>query len=123
MGLAGTSMVVVGEVRATADLTVEGRIEGPIACEHGAVTIGVSGAVTGDILARDITVHGRTAGQLIATEVIDVRPGAVVTGVAIAPSFILHDGASFNGRVEPQRLDAALSVARFQQKQRDMKAG
>jgi hypothetical protein len=54
---------------------------------------------------------------------VDVRPGAVSTGVVIAPGFILHDGASFNGRVDPLRLDAALSVVRFQQKQRDAKAG
>ena len=123
MSVVGMSVVIVGEIRSGEDLVVHGRIDGPVMCEGGAVTVCETAFVSGDIVARDITVHGRSAGQLIATEVVDVRPGARATGVAIAPSFILHDGASFNGRVDPNRLGAALSVARFQQKQRDAKAG
>ena len=59
----------------------------------------------------------------VATEVVDLRPGSVVTGSIVAPSLILHDGALFSGRVEPNQVDAALSVARFQRKQRDAQAG
>ena len=123
MSLLGKTIVVIGEVRTTEDLTVDGRVDGPVWCERGAVTVAPTAVMTGDIVARDITVFGRANGQLIATETVDVRVGARVTGAVIAPSFILHEGASFNGRVEPQRLDAALTVARFQQKQRDTKAG
>ncbi len=123
MGIVGKTIVVTGEVRAGDDLTLDGRVDGSVWCEDGAVTIPASATVTGEIVARDITVFGRASGQLIATEVVDVRAGAVVASVVIAPHFILHEGASFNGRVEPHRLDAALSVARFQQKQRDARAG
>jgi len=122
MALVGKSIVVTGEVRSTEHLSVECRVDGPILCEGGTVTIGESGVVNGDVVALDITVFGRSSGQLIATEMVDIRPGAVVTGVVIAPGFILHNGASFNGRVDPLRLDAALSVVRFQRKQRDSKA-
>jgi cytoskeletal protein CcmA (bactofilin family) len=122
MGLFGLTVVVVGEVRASGDLTLEGRVDGPVWCE-GVLTVGASASVAGDVVAHDITVFGRASGQLIATEVVDVRPGAVVTSDVVAPGFILHDGASFNGRVDPARLEAALSVARFRLKQRDAKAG
>jgi cytoskeletal protein CcmA (bactofilin family) len=87
------------------------------------VTITAAAVVNGDIVARDITVLGRASGQLIATEVVDVRVGASVDGAVIAPSLILHEGARMQGLVDPNRLTAALSVARFQQKQRDTKAG
>ena len=123
MSIRGSSIVIVGEVRAIGDLTLEGRIDGPVLCEGGVVTITAAAVVNGDIVARDITVLGRASGQLIATEVVDVRVGASVDGAVIAPSLILHEGARLNGRVDPTRLDAALSVARFQQKQRDTKAG
>ena len=123
MSLTGSTLVIVGEVRASADLTVDGRIEGPILCEGYTVTIPVSATVVGDVVARDITVFGRVEGQLVATEVVDLRLGSTSTGAVIAPSLILHDGAQFTGRVEPNRLDAALSVARFQRKQRDAQAG
>ena len=123
MSIVGRTLVITGEVRSTTDLTVDARIVGPILCEGVLVTVTASAAVTGDVVARDITVFGRASGQLIATEVVDLRPGAIADGAVIAPGFILHDGATFNGRVDPQRLDAALSVVRFQQKQRDAKAG
>ena len=119
MSVFGRTIRIRGEVRASADLTIEGHVTGPIMCDGGVVTITTSSVIEGDILASDITVFGRAAGQLIATEVVDLRPGAVVAGAIIAPKLILHDGARFSGRVDPNRLDAALSVARFQQKQRD----
>jgi cytoskeletal protein CcmA (bactofilin family) len=71
--------------------------------------------VAGDIVARDLTIFGRVDGQMVATDVVDVRPGAVVTGHVVAKSFILNDGADFVGRVEPQHLEAALRVAKYQQ--------
>lgn len=123
MSILGRSLVISGEVRSSTDITVDGRVDGPMLCEGTTVTIAESAVVTGDIVARDITVFGRTAGQLIATEVVDLRPGCSVTGSVIAPSLILNDGARFSGRVDPNRLEAALSVAKFQQKQRDAQAG
>lgn len=122
MGIVGRSIVIAGEVRASGDLTLDGRIAGPVWCE-GTLTVGAGATVAGDVIARDITVFGRASGQLIATEVVDVRAGSIVESDVIAPRFILHDGASFAGRVDSARLDAALSVARFKQKQRDTQAG
>jgi cytoskeletal protein CcmA (bactofilin family) len=122
MAMAGRTIVVVGEVRADGDLTLDGRVDGPVWCD-GALTVLASGSVSGDVVARDITVFGRASGQLIATETVDIRAGAVVRSDVIAPGFILHDGASFRGRVDAARLDAALSVARFRLRQRDEHAG
>jgi len=119
MSLWGKTILVKGELRSTGDLTIEGRIDGPVTCVDGAVVVTAEAAVAGDVIARDITVFGRSHGQLIATEVVDVRPGATVTGTAMSKQFILHEGAHFTGRVEPQHLEAALRVAKFNQQKRD----
>jgi len=119
MSLWGKTILVKGELRSTGDLTIEGRIDGPVTCVDGAVVVTAEAAVAGDVIARDITVFGRSHGQLIATEVVDVRPGATVTGTAMSKQFILHEGAHFTGRVEPQHLEAALRVAKFHQQKRD----
>lgn len=113
------SISITGELRTSDDLKVEGRIDGPLACDGAAVVISPGATVTGQIVARDITVCGCAQGQLIATGVVDVRPHAIVTGLVIARRFVLRDGASFNGRVSPQRLEAALGIARANQRQRD----
>jgi cytoskeletal protein CcmA (bactofilin family) len=123
MSLPGKTLRIVGEVHATGELVIEGHVTGPITCEDGTVEVAATAVIQGDVIARDITVLGRAAGQLIATDVVDVRPGAVVAGAVIAPRLILSENATLNGRVDPKRLDAALGVARFQQKQRTSTAG
>ena len=119
MSTLGKSIAVKGEVQSADDLTVEGQLEGPIACEGSAVVVARSATVTGQIIARSITIFGHASGQLIATGVVDVRADAVVSGQVIASRFVLDESASFNGRVSPQQLDAALTVARYNRRQRD----
>jgi len=120
MNTLGKTITVKGELHTfDDDLTLEGRVDGPVFCESGSVVLAASANVTGDIIARDITIFGRFAGQLIATDVVDVRPEATVTGQVLSRRFVLDDGAQFNGRVQPQQLEAALRVARFQQRKRD----
>ena len=119
MSTLGRGILVKGEVSAMEDLTLEGRVEGPILCEGYAVTVGESAQMTGDIIARDITVLGSFSGKLIATEVVDVRPSATVSGQVHSKRFVLDDGAKFNGRVQPGQLEAALKVARFEQQKRN----
>lgn len=119
MSMFGKTISIKGEIRSLEDLSIEGRIDGPITCDDGSVVVEPSAEVIGDIIARDITVLGRVTGHLMATDVVDVRKGAVVTGHVMSQRFILNDGADFVGRVEPQHLEAAIRVAKFQQKKRD----
>jgi cytoskeletal protein CcmA (bactofilin family) len=119
MSTLGKTISLKGELCTLEDLTVEGHFDGLVVCERGAVVLSASSTVTGDVIARDITVFGRVTGRLIATEVVDVRADAVVNGQVLSKRFILDAGAHFDGRVEPQHLEAALRVARFQQRKRE----
>ena len=115
----GRSIVLKGEVSATEDMTVEGRVDGPIRCEGKSVVIARTAEVTGNVIARDITVFGQLAGQLVASEVVDIRADATVSGQVISPRFILQEAAQFNGRVTPQHLEAALRINRYNMRKRD----
>jgi cytoskeletal protein CcmA (bactofilin family) len=115
----GRAFSVRGEIRTSEDLTIEGRVEGPIFVERAVVVIAAGGEVAGDIVADDITVFGRVTGQLVATDIVDVRAGATVHGHIMSTRFILDPSANFTGRVEPQHLQAAIRVARYNQKKRD----
>ena len=119
MSVLGKTISVKGELRAAEDMTIEGTIDGPVLLEDHALLLTETSQVMGEIIARDITVRGQVAGQLVASDVVDVRAEARVAGSVIAPRFILDELASFKGRVEPQHLEAALRVAKFQQRKRD----
>jgi cytoskeletal protein CcmA (bactofilin family) len=110
--LVGHSIIVRGEVQSAADLVIEGRVDGPVWGDGQSVTVAVSATVTGDILARRIIVLGRVAGTMVASGLVEIHPSARVVGRVLATAFVLSDGATFDGRVEPQHLEAALSVAR-----------
>ncbi len=119
MSAVGKTLSVIGELRAGEDVTIEGRIEGHVLCERFAVVLAPSAHIVGDVVARDITVFGVASGKLIATDIVDIRPGATVTGQVIAKRFVLAAGAHFAGRVEPQHLEAALRISKFEQSKRD----
>jgi cytoskeletal protein CcmA (bactofilin family) len=107
-----TAIEVRGQMHVTEDVTIHGRVDGAIRADGYAVVIGTSATIKGDILARDLTVFGSVSGTLVASEVVDIRQTANVNGRVIALRFILIEGATFQGTVQPQRLDAALRIAR-----------
>lgn len=115
------TICIKGELRTSDDLTLEGRVEGPVFCD-GSLIVAPTADVSGDVIARDITVFGKFAGQLVATDFVDICADATVSGRVVTARFILDDAARFNGRSEPQMLDAALRVAKFQQQRRDARA-
>jgi cytoskeletal protein CcmA (bactofilin family) len=65
------------------------------------------------VVGRDITAYGSISGTILASEVVDVRASADVTGRVVAPRIILAEGARFNGSVEPHQFESALRVARY----------
>jgi len=112
MGLHGRTIAIRGNVDCVEDVLIEGRIDGNIWNEHHAVTVGADAVVKGDIVARIITVRGEMDGLMMASGRVDIMDEARVTGRVISPKFMLAEGASFNGKVEPQHLDTAMRVAR-----------
>jgi cytoskeletal protein CcmA (bactofilin family) len=112
MSLHGRTLEINGNVECVEDVLIEGRIKGHVWNDDHVVTVAPDAVVTGDIVARIITVRGAVEGTMVATGRIDIHAEARVTGRVLAPRFMLAEGAAFNGRVEPQHLDAALRVAR-----------
>ena len=112
MSLNGRTLSVRGSVESVEDLLIEGRVEGHIWNEDHAVTIGADAVVTGDIVARQITVRGAVEGTLLATARVDIMDEGSVVGRVLSQKFMLAEGGLFNGKAEPQHLDTALKVAR-----------
>jgi cytoskeletal protein CcmA (bactofilin family) len=108
-----SGVVVVGDLAAEEDLHIDGEITGTIDMPAHALTIGETARVDAKVFARDVTVLGKLVGRITATEIVDVRVGAKVTGDVAAPAVLVADGATVQGRVETKRVDAAVHVARY----------
>ena len=107
------TFAVAGDVAASEDLVVEGSVSGTIDMPGFALTIAVGARVDARVLARDVTILGHFSGRITATEIIDVRAGARVTGEIAAPKVALAEGAEIQARVETRKVDAAVHVARY----------
>jgi cytoskeletal protein CcmA (bactofilin family) len=105
--------IVIGDLAAREDLLVEGVVSGSIDMPGFAITIAAGARVDARILARDVTVLGTVTGRITATEIIDVRAGARVTGELAAPSVALAEGAEVQARIETKSVEAAVHVARY----------
>jgi cytoskeletal protein CcmA (bactofilin family) len=104
--------MIRGNVECVEDVVVEGHIQGHIWNEHHAVTVGADAIVTGDIVARQIVVRGAVEGTMMASGRVDITNEGKVTGRVLSSKLTLAEGGVFNGRSEPQHLEAALKVAR-----------
>jgi len=112
MSLQGHTIAIRGTIDSVEDLLIEGRIEGDIWNENHVVTIGADAKVTGDIVARQITVRGAVEGTLLATGRVDIMDEGRVTARVLSRKLTLAEGGLLQGKAEPQHLEAALKVAR-----------
>ena len=92
---------VVGEVSGSAELVVEGRVEGKIDLASR-VVVGSGGQVKGEITARSIQISGRVLGNVHGLERVEVLASGRLEGDMVAPQNGVHiaEGAYFTGKIE-----------------------
>lgn len=96
----GRALVVQGKVISTQDLTIDGQVEGTIELGNHGLTIGTGAAIKADLVAKTITISGTVAGNVTATEKVDVRATGVIDGDITAPRLVMAEGAIIRGKVD-----------------------
>jgi cytoskeletal protein CcmA (bactofilin family) len=99
----GTRLHVKGEISGNGDLYVDGSVDGPIELGDGTLTVGPSGTVTADVVAREVIVHGSIKGSLRARNRIEIKKDGSVVGDLLTASILIEDGARFKGSIEIDR--------------------
>jgi cytoskeletal protein CcmA (bactofilin family) len=90
---------VVGNLRTTGDIQVEGTVEGDIRAHL--LTVGESATIRGEIVADDIVVNGRVIGRVRGLKV-RLTSTARVEGDIIHKTIAIESGAHFEGSVQRQ---------------------
>jgi cytoskeletal protein CcmA (bactofilin family) len=102
-----SDLTVVGNLRTTGDIQVEGTVEGDIRAHL--LTVGESATIRGEIVADDIVVNGRVIGRVRGLKV-RLTSTARVEGDIIHKTIAIESGAHFEGSV--QRQEDPLSTGR-----------
>lgn len=108
--LIGSQTVIRGDVTFSGGLHIDGQVHGAIVAEAGSdavVTVSDKGRIEGEIRAPHVVINGTLAGDVIATERIELAAQARVTGNIHYKLLEMHAGAQVNGQImreeEPRR--------------------
>jgi cytoskeletal protein CcmA (bactofilin family) len=100
VGHIGKSVVIRGELTGNEDLYLDGEIEGNINLRDHKLVIGPNGKIKAVITARDVVVHGRVEGNLIASERVELKRCCSLTGDVTTQRIVIEDGAFFKGAID-----------------------
>jgi cytoskeletal protein CcmA (bactofilin family) len=99
----GASLRIKGEISGSEDLLVEGTVEGPIHLVNHKLTVGSSGKLNSEVVAREVIVHGSVKGNLRASDRIEIMKDGSVAGDLTTARILIEDGANFRGSIEIDR--------------------
>ncbi len=92
----GPDVTIKGDVSATVDLHVDGKIEGDISC--AALVQGESSEIQGSIKAESARMSGKLVGSIYARELVILR-SARVEGDVHYDTLTIEQGAEVDGRL------------------------
>jgi len=95
----GKSISIKGDVVGDEDTVIEGRVEGRVELKNHHLTIGPNGDVQGEISAKQVTIVGRVAGNVVATERLELCDSGRVEGDLNTPRLLVPEGARLNGKI------------------------
>lgn len=91
----GSDVAIKGDVSASADLHVDGTIEGDITC--ASLVQGETSAITGGIKAETARLAGKVSGSIRARELVILR-SAQIEGDVHYEALTIEQGAQVEGR-------------------------
>ena len=95
----GKSVKIVGTIAGEEDLSLDCRIEGNVSASC-AVLIGANGIIQGEVAGDSVTVLGHVIGNITAKQKVILKPSAKVEGNICCASFVVNEGASFEGNIQ-----------------------
>ncbi|MGH9584297.1 MAG: bactofilin family protein, partial [Bryobacteraceae bacterium] len=100
LAVIGKAMVIQGQIASRESLHIEGEVTGKIDLPDCRLTVGRTGRVAADIVAREVEVLGSVRGDLRASKKITIRKGGHLIGDLRTPGIVIEEGAYYKGRIE-----------------------
>ena len=100
----GSDVVIRGNIEASADLHIDGRVIGDIAC--AALVMGETSFVEGEIVADSARISGAVSGSMRVRDLMVLR-GAKVDGDVSYETISIEQGAFVSGRFAPGSASVA----------------
>jgi cytoskeletal protein CcmA (bactofilin family) len=94
-----TGIEIIGSIRFSNDMIIDGKIEGEITSDKGKVTIGENAKIKGDVTAGEVKVYGNVEGK-ITSQRCELKDKSKINGDIKSKVFSMEEGAQLTGRTE-----------------------
>ncbi len=91
---------IKGTIKFDNELIFDGKIEGEIISDGGALTLGKNANVNGEVRTKSVVVHGTVEGNITVSERCELKASSQLTGDLKAMRIIIEEGATFIGKSE-----------------------
>lgn len=109
--LIGRQTEILGDVRFSGGLHVDGKIKGKVMAEVGnkaaSLSVSENGLIEGDVRVPNIVLNGRVTGDVHAGERIHLAAKARVNGNVYYKIIEMEGGAEINGQMVRETVDTA----------------
>ena len=99
----GKSVVIKGELSGSENLYVDGNVEGKIELRNHSLTVGPNGKIKANVTAKAVVIQGTLDGAVNASDRVELRKSAVVTGDVTTQRIAIEEGAFLKGKVDIQK--------------------
>lgn len=106
----GASLEIKGKISGAEDLEIDGKVEGPVSLPGQRLTVGRSGQLNSEIIAREAIVYGKVTGNLRVRERVEIKKDGSVIGDITTSRISIEDGAYFKGHIEIERAKGPLAA-------------
>ncbi|MEO5696900.1 MAG: polymer-forming cytoskeletal protein [Burkholderiaceae bacterium] len=102
--LIGEGTTIVGELRFTEGLRIDGEVIGDVVAvgdAHSILVISEKARITGKVAGGHVIVNGTVTGPVRSTELLELQPKASIVGDVRYEVLEMHQGASIDGEMRP----------------------
>lgn len=103
----GADVTITGNISASADLHIDGTVEGDIAC--ASLVQGEKSSISGAVSAESARLAGKVTGSITARELVILRT-ARIEGDVHYDALTIEQGAEVDGRFAPNARAAVKAV-------------
>lgn len=103
----GSDVTITGNISASADLHIDGTIDGDIAC--ASLVQGDKSAINGAVTAESARLAGKVTGSITARELVILKT-ARIEGDVHYDALTIEQGAQVDGRFAPNARAAVMAV-------------
>lgn len=106
--LIGEGTVITGELRFSDGLRIDGEVVGDVVAEgerRSVVVISEKARITGKVKAGHVIVNGQIHGPVLAEDLLELQPKAVIVGDVSYEVLEMHQGATIRGELRPLKAE------------------